>query len=169
MTPIRMFAAPALLAVALASGGGLARAHDMGRPNMGDHGHGHETFDAGEPGSVKKPSRRVEIVAREQDGKMWFSPDRVEVKVGEQIEFVVKNEGELEHEFVVGSRIENAAHAKMMQAMPDMQHTDPNAVRVAPGKTERLVWKFSKPGSFEFACLVPGHYEAGMKGRIMVR
>jgi uncharacterized cupredoxin-like copper-binding protein len=161
-----MFATKTLTAAALFAALAFtpALAHDMG-----GHSHGPASFDAGEPGDAKKPSRTFAVVSLEADGKMSFAPDRIEVKAGEQIDFAVTNKGELEHEFVIGSEIENAAHAEAMQAMPDMVHKDPNAVRVAPGKTEHLVWKFSKAGTFEFACLIPGHYEAGMKGAATVK
>jgi len=132
------------------------------------HQHGPAKFAAGEPGADAKVSRRIEIVAREGDGKMSFGPATVRVKRGENIEFVVRNDGQLEHEFVLGSVSENASHAKMMEAMPDMRHDDPNATRVAAGKSARLVWRFSRAGEFEFACLIPGHYVAGMKGAAFV-
>jgi len=148
--------------LAMLAFGEIALAHDAGH-------HGHASFDAGEPGNAKSRSRLVQIVAREADGKMLFTPDKVEVKAGEQIDFSVKNEGLLDHEFMIGSEIENAAHAEMMRTMPDMAHDEPNGVRVAAGKTTHIVWKFSKAGTFEFACLVPGHYEAGMKGQAKVK
>ena len=53
--------------------------------------------------------------------------------------------------------------------LPPMEHDDPNAVSVEPGKTAEFAWTFAKSGSFDFACLVPGHLEAGMKGKINVR
>lgn len=153
-------------ALVLALTGSVAFAHDAGH---GGHGHGPTTFDAGEPADRSSPSKLVEIIATEADGKMSFTPSSIEVKRGQQIAFVIKNEGNLDHEFVIGSEIENVAHAAMMQAMPDMAHNDPNAVRIPVGASATLAWKFTKSGVFEFACLVPGHYEAGMKGGVAVR
>jgi uncharacterized cupredoxin-like copper-binding protein len=152
------------LVIAAAVGlAGAATAHDD-HAGHGAHVHPAPSFDAGEPGAVATASRRVEVVASEAAGRMFFEPARVSAKIGDEFEFIVRNEGQLEHEFVLGSAIENASHAAMMEAMPDMQHDDPNAVRVTPGNAARLVWRFSKAGEFEFACFVPGHYEAGMKG-----
>jgi len=158
---------PALgLAAALAMTPVVALAHDDGHSG---HSHGPASFEAGQPGDRAAPSRRIDVTAHEGEGAMSYTPASVDVKSNEQIEFVIKNEGLLDHEFVIGSEIENAAHAALMQAMPNMAHNDPNAVQVKAGGTATLVWKFTTPGTFEFACLVPGHYEAGMKGGITVR
>ena len=73
------------------------------------------------------------------------------------------------HEFVLGDRAENSEHARMMLEMPDMRHDDPNGKTVEPGKTATLTWRFTKKGEFEFACLLPGHYEAGMHGVVSVK
>ena len=136
----------------------------------GPAGHSHdETFSAGEPGDPKKPARTVQITMGEADGKMMFVPNKVEVKNGEQIKFMLRNSGELDHEFVLATTQENLEHAEMMKKNPDMRHADPNARRVAPKQTSELVWKFTKKGTFEFACLIPGHYQAGMHGLIMVK
>ncbi len=124
---------------------------------------------AGAPGDPKRPARTIAITAMESDGKMRFSPASVEVALGEQVRFVVANKGALAHEFVLGTKAENAEHAKMMAEMPGMKHNDANAVTVPPGKTATLTWRFAKSGSFEFACLIPGHYEAGMHGAVAVK
>ena len=138
---------------------------------LADVGHAHDEARAyGEPGDPKKPARVVEIVMKEtDDGKMLFVPDAVPVKRGEQVRFVLKNEGAMDHELVLATRAENDKHAIEMRKNPDMEHDDPNARRVAPGKTAEMVWKFSKSGEFDFACLIPGHREAGMHGSIAVR
>ena len=124
----------------------------------------HGVSGAGEPGDPRAPARVVEVTAREGAGGMAFTPARVEARRGETIRFVVRNAGALAHEFVIGTRDGNAAHKRMMAAMPDMTHNDPNAVTVAPGHTAKLTWRFVAPGVYEFACLIPGHYEAGMHG-----
>lgn len=134
----------------------------------GEKGHTHAVFNAGEPGNPKKPFRTIVIVGREGDGKMTFTPDRIEVKRGEQIKFIIKNEGELPHEFLLDSFEENQKHAIAMQKNPEMEHDDPNGRRTEPKKTSEILWRFSKVGTFEFACLIPGHYEAGMKGIVTV-
>ena len=41
-------------------------------------------------------------------------------------------------------------------------------VHVAAGKSGEIVWTFNRAGEFDFACLIPGHFQAGMVGRIRV-
>lgn len=136
----------------------------------GPSGHSHdETFSAGEPGDPKKPARIIQITMGEMDGKMMFMPAKLEMKKGEQVKFVLRNNGELEHEFVLADTAENLKHAEAMKKNPDMVHDDPHARRLAPKKTDEIVWKFSKSGDFEFACLIPGHREAGMVGTVVVK
>jgi uncharacterized cupredoxin-like copper-binding protein len=105
----------------------------------------------------------------EGSGKMVFEPDRVEVRRGEQIRFVLNNNGEEDHEFVLATIAENRKHAEVMKKNPDMEHDDPNGKRVMPYGSAELVWKFTKRGEFEFACLIPGHYEKGMLGKVIVK
>jgi uncharacterized cupredoxin-like copper-binding protein len=152
-----------LLTVALAVGTMSAVA------GPGSPGHSHESFSAGVPGNPKKPARKVEVVMRESDGKMLFVPDRIEIRKGEQVRFVLRNAGELEHEFVLATEAENLKHAEEMKKNPEMEHDDPNAKRLKPNGTGDIVWRFTKRGEFEFACLIPGHREAGMIGKIVVK
>jgi uncharacterized cupredoxin-like copper-binding protein len=131
--------------------------------------HAHGTFSAGEPGNPKRPARVIHVTMREADGKMMFVPERLEIKRGEQVKFVLRNNGELEHEFVLATTEENLKHAEEMKKNPDMEHDDPNARRVQPKKTDEIVWRFTKRGEFEYGCLIPGHREAGMTGFITVK
>jgi uncharacterized cupredoxin-like copper-binding protein len=126
-------------------------------------------FSAGEPGSPKRSSRTIAVTMTEADGKMLFSPGRIEVRQGEQIKFVLTNTGHLDHEFMIGTPDENKEHAKVMQKHTHMQHDDPNGRTVKPKQTGELIWRFTRHGTFEFACLIPGHYEAGMYGTIVVK
>ena len=135
----------------------------------GAAGHSHETFSAGEPGNPKKPARVVQVTMKEDDGKMLFVPDRVEVRKGEQIRFVLRNNGELVHEFMLATTAENDKHAELMQKYPDMEHDDPNGKNLQPKKNAEIIWKFTKTGEFEFACLIPGHRESGMHGKVVVK
>jgi uncharacterized cupredoxin-like copper-binding protein len=150
----------AALAFLLTSSAGItvASAHEEGT-----------TFSAGEPGDPKKPARVVLVTMREGDGKMMFVPGKVEVKKGEQIRFVLTNTGRIEHEFVLATTAENLKHAEEMKKNPDMEHDDPNGKRVAPTKKSEIVWRFTKAGTFEYGCLIPGHREAGMTGTIIVK
>jgi uncharacterized cupredoxin-like copper-binding protein len=132
------------------------------------HTHGDERA-FGEPGDPKKPARVVNIAMRETDGKMLFVPDRIQVKRGEQVRLMLRNNGEIDHEIVLATLEENLKHAEEMKKNPDMEHDDPNAKRLQPKKTGDIVWKFTKAGEFDFSCLIPGHREAGMTGKIIVK
>lgn len=99
---------------------------------------------------------------------MRFKPGKLEVKEGETIRFRVNNTGKLLHEFVIGTKAENAKHAELMLKFPGMEHDEPYMAHVDPGKTGEIVWTFNRAGEFEFACLIAGHFEAGMVGTITV-
>lgn len=120
----------------------------------------------GQPGNPAKVTRTMDIVMSDA---MRYTPASIKVKRGETIRFRVKNSGQIKHEMVLGSLAELKEHAKIMTKFPEMEHDDPNAISVEPGKTGELVWRFTKAGKFDFACLVPGHFEAGMQGKIAVR
>lgn len=130
---------------------------------------GHEHFSAGEPGDPKKPSRTVKISMIEDGKKMLFEPAVVEVRRGEQIRFVLSNDGTEDHEFMLASKADNRKHAAVMKKFPKMEHDDPNAKRLSPFNSGELVWRFTKRGEFEYACLIPGHLEAGMHGKVIVK
>ena len=100
---------------------------------------------------------------------MRFSPDRVEVALGETVRFEIRNRGRMLHEMVIGTPAELAEHARLMAKNPGMEHDAPYMAHVDPGKTGEIVWTFNRAGEFEYACLLPGHYEAGMRGRIVVK
>lgn len=133
------------------------------------HSHGGQELPFGEAGDPKKPSRPVSIVMSEGDGKMQFIPNRIEIKKGEQVKFILRNNGELDHEIILATLEMNLEHAKEMAKNPDMEHDDPNAKRLAPKKAGEIVWKFTKAGEFDFSCLIPGHRELGMTGTIVVK
>ncbi len=99
---------------------------------------------------------------------MRFTPDKVDVKLGETVRFVITNDGKQMHEFVIGTKNELDEHAALMLKFPEMEHDAPYMAHVPPGKTGAIVWKFNRAGEFDFACLLPGHYQAGMVGKIKV-
>ena len=105
---------------------------------------------------------------REEGKKMFYVPSRIVVHKGEQIRFVLFNDGIEDHEFVLATVKENLAHAAEMKKHPHMAHHDPNAITLAPFNGGELLWKFNKAGTFEFGCLIPGHREAGMHGTVIV-
>ena len=129
----------------------------------------HPTFSAGEPGDPKKPARIIKVKMLEDGKKMFFAPERIEVRRGEQIRFVLENDGTESHEFLLATMAENQKHAQLMKKFPEMEHDDPNGKRLPMAGNAELIWKFTKRGEFEFACLIPGHYEAGMHGKIIVK
>lgn len=136
----------------------------------GDHGdahnnHGSVEMSIGKPGVATKATRTVVV---EMGDDMRFKPSAIQVKRGETIKLVVKNLGKIKHELNLGTQKELLEHLEVMKKYPDMEHDEPNKVTVAPGKQGEIVWQFTKAGKVDFACLVPGHYEAGMKGVVTV-
>jgi len=129
---------------------------------------GHEATTFGEAGKPSKPSRTVHVTMREDGAKMLFAPDTIAVRKGEQIRFVVDNEGLFNHEFVLGTERGIAAHAVEMKKNPDMEHDDAHSLGLGPYTGGELIWHFTKSGRFVFACLIPGHMERGMRGTIIV-
>ena len=127
--------------------------------------HTHHSFAAGEPGNPKKPARTIQVEMSE----MAYTPARIEVKRGEQIRFVVRNIGKEEHEFLLATTAENLKHGEAMKDNPHMAHDEPNGVKLAPEKSAEIVWKFTKAGTFEYSCLIPGHRDGGMIGQIVVK
>lgn len=117
---------------------------------------------AGDANAIK---RTIEL---KMSDNMRFTPDKIEVKQGEVVKFVVKNEGKLFHEMVIGTRKELDEHAALMARFPEMEHDEPHMSHVKPAATEEIVWNFNRPGEFDFACLMAGHYQAGMVGKIKV-
>ncbi len=114
-----------------------------------------------------KQAKRTVVVTMTDD--MRFKPDRLEIKQGETVRFVVKNAGKMMHEMVIGTRKELDEHAVLMIKFPNMEHDEPYMAHVDAGKQADIIWHFNRPGEFEFACLIAGHYQAGMRGKITVR
>ncbi|MBY4677586.1 cupredoxin domain-containing protein [Marinobacterium arenosum] len=141
-------------------------AHHPEMPDGAHPGRGHIGSAAGHPGRLADIDRTLQVSA---DDSMRFSPDSWRINAGETIRFIVTNNGRLRHEFAIGDSDEMRRHAQMMREMPDMAHDEGNAVSMAPGETQQLIWTFSRPGTFEAACNLPGHYEAGMKATLDVR
>jgi uncharacterized cupredoxin-like copper-binding protein len=155
----------------LAGAAALASAAVAGHGGDGDHADAHaasgnDRTAFGRPGSAAKATRTVEVTMTDA---MRFSPASLTVAKGDTVRFRVRNEGKLEHEMVLGTSEHLREHAESMRGHPDMAHAEPNAVQVKPGEQGELVWTFDKPGRFAFGCLVPGHFEAGMKGTVVVK
>lgn len=131
----------------------------------GKHAGGHDESTIGKLGVAAKINRTVTI---DMSDAMRFTPANLNVRQGETIRFIVQNSGNLKHEFVLGIEKDLKAHYEAMKKYPEMEHADNNMVTVAPGKTGEVIWQFTKAGKVAFACLHPGHYEAGMKGLVTV-
>lgn len=163
-------------------GGHMSGGHMSGGHMSGGAGH---SFAFGEPGKASEVDRTVEIVMKDS----FYEPETISVEAGETIRFKIVNRGELVHEFNIGSAAMHAAHQKEMMMMVEhgviegdrinhermkmdmgggktMEHDDPNSVLLEPGKSGEIVWKFTSAAKLEFACNVPGHYDAGMMGHI---
>ena len=144
---------------------GLVRAH-------GDEDHPKKA------GPVKKEQKDWGIAAESRQARrtialsmgddMRFRPDRIEVREGETVRLRIRNTGRVMHEFVLGTPEELAAHAELMKKFPDMQHDEPYMAHVPPGGTGEIVWTFNRAGDFRFACLIAGHFDAGMVGSVKV-
>jgi len=159
---VRIKSRPVAPSILIAMGVALAAS---GATAHGDEDHDeHAAF--GQPGDPAKVSRSVAI---DMNDTMRYNPARISVKRGETIRFVVKNSGQVKHEVVLGTVKELREHAALMRKFPEMEHADPNQLAVGPGKSGELLWQFTKSGTFDFACLQPGHYEAGMHGKIAVK
>ena len=130
-----------------------------------DHAHGHDNEAIGKPGTAAAPTRTVNV---NMTDNMRFTPSNIVAKQGETIRFVIKNSGGIKHEFVLGTEKELKEHYEVMKKNPEMEHSDPNMITLAGGQTGEVVWQFTKAGKIDFACLQPGHYDAGMKGKVAV-
>jgi uncharacterized cupredoxin-like copper-binding protein len=132
----------------------------------GNHAAGHDIANAtGKPGVAANATRTVKV---DMTDNMRFTPANIEVKQNETVRFVVTNSGKIKHELVLGTEKELKEHYEAMKKNPEMEHADPNMVTLAAGKTGEVVWQFTKAGKIDFACLQPGHYDAGMKGAVNV-
>src|SRR5512140_1423172 len=139
----------------------------------------HGTRQHARPATALKDQKPWGIAADDKPGlrtieirmtdNMRFTPDRLQVRQGETVRFVVRNDGKMLHEMVIGSKAHLDEHAALMLKFPDMEHDEPDMTHVKPGGNGRIVWNFNRPGEFQFACLVAGHYQAGMIGAIQVK
>ena len=133
----------------------------------GNHagGHGHEESAIGKPGVASRVGRTLSVDMRDD---LRYTPSDIRVRQGETIRFIVRNSGQVKHEMSLGTEQELLEHLEVMKRFPDMEHDEPGKVTLAPGQQGEIVWQFSKAGTVHFGCLMPGHYEGGMKGVIRV-
>jgi len=115
------------------------------------------------------PEKVVRTIKLDMADTMRFTPANVTIKRGQTVRFVVRNSGHMLHEMVLGTAQALQEHAELMKKFPDMEHADPNMAHVKPGASGEIVWQFTQAGRFQFACLQPGHFEAGMVGDLEVK
>ena len=154
----------ALAALFLASGGAAAHGEKPHSRKFSPQQLAEEKA-FGRAGDPMKVTRTIRFTMSD---KMRFDPSHIAVKQGETVRFIVRNNGKLMHEMVFGTPQELREHAELMKKFPDMEHDEPYMAHVAPGKTEEIIWQFTKAGEFDFACLIAGHFDAGMMGRVKV-
>ena len=154
-----------LMIVALSVTATAARAHGDEKDQAGKGALKKEQKAWGIAGDAKAVKRTVTLVMTDN---MRFTPDKIEVKEGDTIKLVMKNNGKVMHELVIGTKKELEEHAALMVKFPGMEHDEPYMAHVAPGKTGEIIWTFNRAGNFDFACLIAGHYQAGMVGKITV-
>jgi uncharacterized cupredoxin-like copper-binding protein len=119
-------------------------------------------------GKAGDPNKVTRTITFHMTDKMRFDPSQITVRQGETIRFIARNNGKLTHEMVIGTMKDLKEHAEQMKKFPDMEHDEPYMAHVAPGKSEEIIWQFTKAGEFDFACLIAGHFDAGMVGKINV-
>lgn len=140
-----------------------------------EHGHGHNGAKAPvkkqqtEWGIAGDPEAVTRTIRISMTDNMRFTPDKIDVKQGDVVKFLLTNDGKLLHEFVIGTKPELDKLAALVIKSPDqVDHERSDRIHVEPGKVGEVVWNFNRAGAFDFACLLPGHYQAGMVGRINV-
>jgi uncharacterized cupredoxin-like copper-binding protein len=119
-------------------------------------------------GRAADPQRAARTIDVDMSDAMRFTPAEITVRRGEIVRFRVKNSGKLLHEMVLGRKKDLERHAELMKKHPGMEHDEPHMVHVDPGKSGEIGWQFTKSGEFLYGCLIPGHFDSGMKGRIIV-
>jgi uncharacterized cupredoxin-like copper-binding protein len=144
--------------------GALAHGEEPHASKARDYSKAEET-PFGRAADPKKAKRTVRVDMTDQ---MRFQPAQITVKRGDVIRFVPTNKGQVVHEMVLGTMDDLEKHAELMRKFPEMEHDEPYMVHVAPGKSGQMGWQFTKAGEFYYGCLIPGHFEAGMIGKIKV-
>jgi len=165
---LSMLLLSALPVLAFAAGNSSdGHGHDMADMHKNISGMQQEIHDSA-AGRAGDPAKVDRTIAVSMDDTMRFTPSRISVRAGETIRFFVKNSGKVSHEMVIGTMDEFKEHAELMRKMPSMKHSEGNTITLASGQRGGIVWQFGKAGEVDFACLVPGHMEAGMLGKIKV-
>lgn len=142
-----------------AAGSQNAHKHHEHKAHMTSHN------QAGSPRAIKDIDRTLVVTMHDN---MRYNLDELQVKAGETIRFQITNKGRIPHEFTIGDRESLLQHRDMMRQMPDMHHEEDNAITLNAGESGELIWTFGSSTNIEVACLLPGHYEAGMKMSVLL-
>lgn len=156
----------AVLALVAAACGGSDGVDDSGTASD-DHMHSHDDTEGVVPGGPAEEAEAITEVEVEAQDDFTFTPASIEVEAGEVVTFVVRNEGVAQHEFVLGDEVYQQMHEAEMQGDHDMDMME-NAIVVPGGETKKITWRFDEAGEVLFGCHEPGHYKAGMVGRITI-
>lgn len=184
MKNVPLIAAAFMLSVApvFAAGSHVGgHGHGAGETHSGGHGHGdkpshvqggathHEQIAIGVPGEATGVSRTIHITMLERDdGSMAFEPASISASMGQTVRLIFTNAGHADHEFVMDTSESILAHKAVMEKWPEMEHAEPNSLRLKSRGSGEIIWNFNQAGEFQFACLIPGHFEAGMHGKLSV-
>ena len=162
----------------------VGSSHSSAHGHMKSSEHGHSTSEGHGPGASKidyaqaeehvfgkagDPEKASKTVTIDMSDRLRFDPSEIRVNQGETVRFVVRNKGKLQHEIVLGTAESLYTHAQMMKKFPGMEHDEPHMAHVAPSNQHVMGWQFTNAGQYEFGCLVPGHFDAGMKGTVIVQ
>ena len=161
--PYRLLRGLQVLALALATGNAFAHGSQPHSDKAAPQHKEQQVF--GIAGDAAKVARTIDIAMSDD---MRFTPAQLSVREGETVRLRLRNRGAVLHELVIGTREDLDKHAELMRRFPDMEHDEPQMSHVPPGQRGEIVWQFNRAGEFEFACLIAGHYQAGMRGTITV-
>lgn len=159
-------AAPSAPVVAQANSTSATPSHDHSSHDHATHDHGIDASAIGQAGDPTKVDRIIHVTMSDT---MRYEPSAISVKEGETVRLVIENKGQLKHELTLGDPAFLKDHAAKMLKFPNMEHNDPNMVALESGATGEIVWQFTQAGTVDFACLQPGHFEAGMRGAVVVQ
>ncbi|MBK8451718.1 MAG: cupredoxin family protein [Thiofilum sp.] len=158
--------APSAPVVAQASNTSATPSHDHSAHDHSAHDHGTQVSAIGQAGDPAKVERVIHVT---MDDTMRYEPSSINVKEGETVLLIVENKGQLKHELTLGDPAFLKEHAAQMLKFPNMEHNDPNMVALEAGAKGEIIWQFTQAGTVDFACLQPGHFEAGMRGAVTVK
>jgi uncharacterized cupredoxin-like copper-binding protein len=192
MNVLNIIALSSFLSLSITSIAFAGTGHGTNKNSSDGHGAahgaaGHHSAAVGSVGKASDVSRTIDVVMMDN----YYEPENINIKAGETVRFKVSNKGMSVHEFNIGTADMHEGHQKEMMMMVQhgviqggkinremmkmdmgngktMEHNDPNSVLLAAGEAGEIIWTFPSDTELEFACNVPGHYQSGMVGDIMI-